>query len=361
MLINISDIQTIEPLLQRKSLLPSQLYLGSGMQYQPETAPPRVGLLTLETELSQSTLLYLRAQDLFEELRCCYTVLSKALMDEDPDTFLVVMDELGNRFFHIACHHFDLAYAYLAWHTSDDYPVMHHMLVALTLARVGMRSGNFSELSLLSLVKAALTMNLSMLTLQARLREQTEPLSRDQRETVRRHPEQTANKLKLLGVHDQVWIDTVLMHHELPDGSGYPNQLHNTNPGAVLLSVCDSLNAQMAQREYRNNFTAEQAVKSLFGLGDALSSGFTAIILEELGIYPAGSLVQLVGNQIGCSLIRGETAISPVVLVFRNLPSGGPPAALVHTSGDGNKVRNALPRRDLGKLPGLLELMAKVV
>ena len=361
MLINIPDVSAVEPLLQRRSLLPSQLYLGSGMRYEPKVMLPHAGLLTLETELSQSALLYLRAQDLFEELRCCYRVLSKVLMDEDPDTFLGVLGELAKRFFHIATHHFDLAYAYLAWHTSDDYPVMHHMLVALTLARVGMRSGDFSEDEMLSLVKAALTMNLSMLTLQARLREQTEPLSRDQRETVRRHPEQSANKLKLLGVQDPVWIDTVLMHHELPDGSGYPNQLPNNNSGAVLLSVCDSFNAQMAQREYRNNFTAEQAVKSLFALGDALSSSFTAIILEELGIYPAGSLVQLAGNQIGCSLIRGETAISPVVLVFRNLSSGGPSATLVQTSVDAYKVRNALPRRDLGKLPSLLELMAKVV
>jgi len=102
-------------------------------------------------------------------------------------------------------------------------------------------------------------------------------------------------------------------------------------------------------------------MKDLFANADHLYSCFTAIILEELGIYPAGSLVQLVGNQIGCSLIRGETAISPVVLVFRNLPTPGPSAALVDTSTDGNKVRNALPRRDLGKLPGLRELLSKVV
>jgi HD-GYP domain-containing protein (c-di-GMP phosphodiesterase class II) len=239
--------------------------------------------------------------------------------------------------------------------------VMHHMLVALTLFRVGLCSNRFSDEELTSHLKAALTMNISMLTLQARLRAQTEPLSRDQRETIRKHPEQSANKLKLLGVKDEIWIESVRMHHELPDGSGYPNQVPNNNVGSVLLSVCDSFNARMAQRDYRSNFTAEQAVKDLFAHADHLYSCFTAIILEELGIYPAGSLVQLTGSQIGCSLIRGETAISPVVLVFRNLPSPGPGAALVDTSTDGHKVRNALPRRDLGKLPGLLELLSKVV
>ena len=361
MLINISDAQVVQPLLQRKSLSSEHLYLHSGNRYNPSKALAGERLIALETELTQSTLLYLQARDLFEELDCCYKVLSKALVDEEPETFLPVLDELAERFKHIAIHHFDLAYAYLAWHTSDDYPVMHHMIVALTLMRVGMCSNRFSENELMSHLKAALTMNMSMLTLQARLRAQTEPLSRDQRETIRKHPEQSANKLKLLGVKDEIWIESVLTHHELPDGLGYPNQVTNVNEGSVLLGVCDSFNARMAQRDYRNNFTAEQAVKDLFAHADPLYSCFTAIILEELGIYPAGSLVQLTGNQIGCSLIRGETAISPVVLVFRNLPSPGPSAALVDSSIDGNRVRNALPRRDLGKLPALLDLLSKVV
>ena len=162
MLINISDAQVIQPLLQRKSLSPEHLYLYSGMRYNPKARVSGESLVALETELTQSSLLYLQAQDLFEELDCCYKVLSKAIVDEDPESFVPVMEELAERFKHIAVHHFDLAYAYLAWHTSDDYPVMHHLLVALTLVRVGMCSNQFSEPELTSHLKAALTMNISM-------------------------------------------------------------------------------------------------------------------------------------------------------------------------------------------------------
>lgn len=361
MLINISDSKSIAPLLQRKSLSAEQLYLSTGQRFNAQSRAGQGPLFVLETELNYATLLYLQARDLFDELACCYFVLSKALADEDPETFVVVLDELAERVKHAATHHFDLAYAYLSWHTSDDYPVMHHALVALTLYRVGICSHQFSDSELMSLLKAALTMNLSMLTLQARLRSQTEPLSRDQREQIRKHPEQSANKLRLLGVKDPLWLDTVALHHELPDGSGYPNQVKNDHMGAVLLGVCDSFNARMAQREYRANFTAEQAVKDLFAHADPICSEFTAIILEELGIYPAGSLVQLAGNQIGCSLIRGETAITPTVLVFRNLPTPGANPSLIDSSKEGFKVRSALPRRDLGKLPSLLDLLAKAV
>lgn len=361
MLISIPDTQVLIPLLERKSISPEQLYLATGKRLAPGARLPSEPLFALETELSQSTLLYLQAVDLFSELQCAYHVLARALSEEDPVNFVAVIDALAGRFRLIAQHHFDLAYAYLSWHTSDDYPVMHHMIVGLTLMRVGQCSGRFSREELDSLLKAALTMNISMLNLQARLRSQTEPLSRDQRETIRRHPEQSANKLKLLGVKDPLWLEAVRMHHELPDGKGYPNQLHNNNEGAVLLGVCDSFNARMAQRDYRVNFTAEQAVKDLFAQADPLYSCFTAIILEQLGIYPAGSLVQLADNQIACSLIRGETAITPVVLAFKNLKDPAHSAVLVDTSVDASKVKNALPRRDLGALPPLLTLLGKVV
>ena len=113
MLINISDAQVVQPLLQRKSLSPEHLYLYSGKRFTPGSRVAGESLVALETELTQSTLLYLQAQDLFEELDCCHKVLSKALVDEEPETFVPVLNELAERFRHIAVHHFDLAYAYL--------------------------------------------------------------------------------------------------------------------------------------------------------------------------------------------------------------------------------------------------------
>ncbi|HEX5486458.1 MAG TPA: HD domain-containing phosphohydrolase [Limnobacter sp.] len=361
MLINLSNSNIVNHLLKSQSVRPEQLYLHSGKRALHVSRIASEGLFALECELSQTALLYLSACDLFEELDCCYKVLSKAMSDEDPDDFVPVIQQLVVRFKHIATTNFDLAYAYLAWHTSDDYPVMHHLIVALTAAKIAMQSQMFCEEEVDSVVSAALTMNISMLSLQARLRTQVESLSRDQKEMIRKHPEQSADKLQLLGVHDNAWLEVVRAHHELPDGSGYPRQIKCENPAAVLLSVCDSFNARMAQREYRKNFTAEQAVKDLFEIGDAVYSNFTAILLEELGIYPAGSLVQLAGNQIGCSLIRGQTAITPVVLVFRNLNKSGVGAEIVDTSVSGSGVNNAIPRRDLGDLPSLLELIARVV
>ena len=138
MLINISDAQVVQPLLQRKSLSPEHLYLYSGKRFTPGSRVAGESLVALETELTQSTVLYLQAQDLCLRnwsvvTRCC----PKHWWTKSLKPLCRCSMSWPSAFRHIAVHHFDLAYAYLAWHTSDDYPVMHHMLVALTLDACG--------------------------------------------------------------------------------------------------------------------------------------------------------------------------------------------------------------------------------
>lgn len=360
MLVTVSNPEVLQPLLDRNALGLECLYQINGQRLNSKNFNGVGELVLLTAHLDRACQIYLQAVELFAELNTAYHVLSRVLTDDNPEHFVPVMNELARRLMHVATHHFDLAYCYLSWHAADDYPVMHHLIVALTLSQVGASSQRFSNVELESMVKAALTMNIGMLTLQARLRTQVEPLSREQKEAIRRHPERGANKLKLLGVEDTLWLETVELHHELPDGSGYPQQLANTHEGSVLLGICDSFNARMAMREYRANFTAEQAVQELFAQGHPLVSDFAAVLLECLGIYPPGSLVQLQGNEIACSLLRGQSAISPVVLAFRNLKQSSKQALMIHTDQEGFHVKASLPRRDQGALPGLLELLARL-
>ncbi|MDX1668978.1 MAG: HD domain-containing phosphohydrolase, partial [Limnobacter sp.] len=245
-------------------------------------------------------------------------------------------------------------------HTIEDYPIMHHLIVALTIARVGEKAGEFTNAEIKSCLGAALTMNISMLTLQAQLRLQIDPLTKEQREAIRQHPEQGASRLRLMGVTDERWLSIVANHHELPNGEGYPRQIRTVEKITLLLGVCDSFNARLAQREYRDNFTAEEAIKELFSKADPQMCELIAVLLEELGIYPAGSLLQLHGNQIGCSLIRGQSATSPVVLVFKNSGQSPEKTLLVDTSKREFSVRKALPRREISQLPSLLEIISAI-
>lgn len=362
MIISINDSEVLNTVLEKKVLQVGQLYTTDGRSLDPERLDSSQPVIVMESELGRGALVYLKAASVFRELDCCYRLLSRLLVsDGENDDFPSVVMQIAFRLRSIARHSFDLAYAYLAWHTAEDYPVMHHLIVALTLARVGDESAQFNDEDMEAAMAAALTMNISMLELQARLRSQTEPLSRAQRESIRRHPEQAASRLRLLGVTNERWLDIVANHHELPDASGYPRKMAMQDKPTLLLGVCDSFNARIAQREYRDNFTAEEAVKELFAKGDPVMCELTTILLEELGIYPAGSLLQLQGNQIGCSLIRGQSTTTPVVLVFKNSGEGVNQTMLVDSSKREYAVKGSLPRRDAAQSVGLLELLSKIV
>jgi HD-GYP domain-containing protein (c-di-GMP phosphodiesterase class II) len=72
-----------------------------------------------------------------------------------------------------------------------------------------------------SLVKAALTMNLSIVEEQGRYAT-VGRLNEAQRALVHAHPEVAVDRLAAAGVTDADWLQAVLEHHERPGGGGYP-------------------------------------------------------------------------------------------------------------------------------------------
>ena len=73
-----------------------------------------------------------------------------------------------------------------------------------------------------TLLKAALTMNLSILDLQGEMAGQDVPMRERQQAEIRSHPEDTVAMLQKWGVSDTEWLQAVAQHHEHPDGTGYP-------------------------------------------------------------------------------------------------------------------------------------------
>ena len=78
------------------------------------------------------------------------------------------------------------------------------------------------------------------------------PLTTDEWEVMRRHPQTGARVVRPLGLPDVV-TDVVLHHHERWDGSGYPDGLEADEIplAARVFSVCDAFEAMTASRPYR--------------------------------------------------------------------------------------------------------------
>ena len=168
----------------------------------------------------------------------------------------------------------------------------------------------------LSLLGAALTMNIGMIILQEKLYRQEVPLSDKQRQAVRLHPERGSELLRKVGVKDPVWLNNILQHHEAVDGSGYPRGLKGDEilQSARMISLADIYCAKASGRGYRAGLPATQAIKEFFKeRGQGADTELEMLFIKKLGLYPPGSFVRLKNNEIAVVTHRGEAINQPIV------------------------------------------------
>ncbi len=159
--------------------------------------------------------------------------------------------------------------------------------------------------------KAALTMNLSMLDLQARLATQVSPLTSGQRAAIQEHPARSVEMLQQAGIDDQAWLDAVLQHHEQADGSGYPKGCTEIGELAALLRFADVYTALLSARSTRPAVSAQQAGRELYQM--ASNSPLCQAVIKSFGIFPPGSCVKLVSGEYGVVARNGQKAYHPHV------------------------------------------------
>jgi HD-GYP domain-containing protein (c-di-GMP phosphodiesterase class II) len=184
---------------------------------------------------------------------------------------------------------------------------VHTAVLCLLLAR----HLHWPQDRVLTLLKAALTMNLSILDLQGEMASQDVPVRDRQRAEIHSHPQKTVALLQQLGVNDTDWLQAVAQHHEHLDGTGYPAGCINMAEMALALRVCDVFMAKISPRLLRPALAPQEAVRQLYreDQGGPLSTA----IIKEFGIYPPGEFVKLASGELGIVVQRTANARAPIV------------------------------------------------
>ena len=175
------------------------------------------------------------------------------------------------------------------------------------------------------IVVSALTMNAGMMRLAEIFQLKDGPLSAEERRALLRHPYEGAELLRRAQIDDEEWLDCVLSHHELDDGSGYPDgrRAGAIPDGARLVGMADRYCAMVSARNYRRSMLAPEALKKL--CDECSQAWLVAAFEQEIGQHPPGTLVRLANGETG-------------VVSYRSGPDG---ARHVHSMRDTAGVRFA--------------------
>ena len=191
-----------------------------------------------------------------------------------------------------------------------------HSIHAATACQAAARYLGWSPAEQRRAFQAALTMNLGMLDLQARLASQVSPPTALQREAIREHPQRSVEMLDAAGIDDADWLEAVLKHHEVADGSGYPRGLTEVGELAEMLRYADIYTARLSSRANRPAMSAQQAGRELHQMAEA--SPLAAALIKAFGIFPPGSIVRLASGELGLVVRNGEKAHQPRVAALTN-------------------------------------------
>ncbi|WP_292935231.1 HD domain-containing phosphohydrolase [Noviherbaspirillum sp.] len=223
----------------------------------------------------------------------------------------------------------DIALACILLNQEEGSYAVRHCIDSAVVALLVARALQKGPAETLTIMAAALTMNVGMLPSQEQLQSRLNAISDQELALIHNHPQQGVDMLARAGVADPDWLSYVLAHHENEDGSGYP--LRKTGDeipfNAKIISLADRYCARVSSRSYRKSLLPNEALSDiLLADHDSVDPMLTTCFIGVLGIYPTGAIVRLANGEIGVVAGKGGSPTTPVVHALIG-PQGAPLSA----------------------------------
>jgi putative nucleotidyltransferase with HDIG domain len=177
----------------------------------------------------------------------------------------------------------------------DDTTYQHSLQVAGLAAAVAM-SLRFPLRDQQRFTRAALMHDLGKGRIPLDILNKPGKLSDDEWVVMRSHARIGHDILVNGGITDRLTLDAALHHHEMIDGSGYPDRLHGDgiSDPVRLMTICDIYAALVEKRPYKEAKSPEDAFGILYGMGTKL----------ERSMVDALALAVLKPDQVAATLAR---------------------------------------------------------
>lgn len=192
---------------------------------------------------------------------------------------------------------------------TDDYMYQHSLRCSVLAVAFGRQLG-LSKRQLNSLAVGAALMDIGKLKLPKSLLNRPGKLSEDEFAMVRNHVSLGLQMMSDKSRGSKHIIEMVATHHERVNGQGYPNQLRGNDIPLFgrIAAIVDCYDAICTTRSYAVALSPADAVKKLYEWRNVdFHAALVEVFIQTLGIYPAGSLVELSTGEVGVVMSEYRT------------------------------------------------------
>ena len=188
-----------------------------------------------------------------------------------------------------------------------------HALVCATLCQILATEFQLPLHERHSLVRAALTMNVGMTTLQDQLSLQRDRPTPTQQAAIDQHPHESRRMLEELGVTDPLWLDTVSRHHTVPATQLPLLQQPAAERLARILATTDRYAAMISPRKSRPGRSVMDSALAVTQEASGVLDEAGHALVHCAGHYPPGVFVRLSSSETAIVLRRSPKPHAPLV------------------------------------------------
>jgi len=201
----------------------------------------------------------------------------------------------------------------------DDYTSSHSLASSIWGLVFGRHLGLDRE-SLAAVGLGGLLLDVGKTKLPDQLLHKKGELTDAERAHMNTHVELGLEIIRQAGNVDSRVLDMVATHHERFDGSGYPNGSKGNQIPVFgrIGGIVDSYSAMTSDRSYANAMSSYDAMREFKALSDKhYQAEMVEQFIQAIGIFPAGTLVELNTGEIGVVLKEHQaTRLRPEVAVI---------------------------------------------
>jgi HD-GYP domain-containing protein (c-di-GMP phosphodiesterase class II) len=201
----------------------------------------------------------------------------------------------------------------------DEYTYQHSLGAAIWSVSLGRQLG-LPKRDLRSLAMGCMLMDVGKLRLPPALLQAGRELTQEELAEVASHVSHGLEILEECGILNQDVVDIVAHHHERYDGSGYPQGLSENDipPFARIAGIVDTYDAITSSRHYAPAVSPADAIKLLYKSRDEeFQAELVEAFIQAVGIYPAGTLVELTSGEVGVVVAEYRTRrLRPKVMLL---------------------------------------------